>query len=228
MMPISVALQVPETYPLLSPFGAFRVFKVKLTEIPLSWEERGWYLWVCFVPCTWRVKQGGGFPSRLCLLPRSQPMTCRVQALGRAVSQLRRCPEQTAPEPPCWGQEVCVPLLGGSSILLRMLPKKRHHVPPHHTAKCPLRVPLPCALTSLPSMHSPPARAHLQALVWLPVLSGEAGGEGQQAGASWWLCKTTQLQCWKDVLQGEDKVRSVLRVSPATGQGSPVVGVPRE
>lgn len=106
-------------------------------------------------------------------------------------------------------------------------PKEEDHVPPHHTANCPLRAPLPCVLTSLPSMHSPPARAHLQVLVWLPVLSGEAGGR-QQAGASSWLCETAQFQCWKDGLQGEDKVQSVLRVSSAKGQHSPVVGVPRQ
>lgn len=84
---------------------------------------------------------------------------------------------------------------------------------PHVTQQTVLQgLHCPDVLISLPSRHSPPARAHLQVLVWLPVLSGEAGGEEQQAGASSWLCETTQFQCWQDVLQGEDKVQSVLRV----------------
>lgn len=103
--------------------------------------------------------------------------------------------------------------------------QRRGTMAPHGTQQTVLRG-LHCpdglnVLTSLPSMHSPPARAHLQVLVWLPVLSGEAGGEGQQAGASSWLCESRQFQCRKDVLQGEDEVQSVLRVSIHAWGASP-------
>lgn len=59
---ISTAPKVSETYPFLSPFGAFAVFKLELIQRPLPWEERGWYLWICFSPRYQEAHAGTGFP----------------------------------------------------------------------------------------------------------------------------------------------------------------------
>lgn len=56
--------------------------------------------------------QGRGSSSRLCLLPRSEPAGRRVTRW--AVTSLRMCLEQVAPDPPCWGQAQAPAPLGSA------------------------------------------------------------------------------------------------------------------
>lgn len=195
---------------LLFPFGAFTVFKLCPGRSEAG--APGFALSPHQQRCT-----GRGVPSCLCLLLRLKPMGRRVTIPEPGCVETEDVPKAsgtraTVLEPglgSCshgqhWG--VWVPLLGGSSLLLGMPPKKKHQASPPQAESCPK-----CSCFSL-LWQFPPAGAHLQVLVWLPASSGEAGGEGQRAGASSWFCKTTRFQGWGELLQGEDNVQSVLRV----------------
>jgi len=127
---------------------------------------------------------------------------------------LRMGPEQVAPDPPRWGWAQAPAPLGsagshswGDPPSSQGCPRRSCIRSPHLKQQPTLQGHrCPDTLASLSSRQFPPARAHLQVLVWLPALSGEAGGEGQRAGASSWLCETTRLQGWGDSLRGEDDV----------------------
>lgn len=117
---------------LLSPFGTFTVFKLCPGRSEAG--APGFALSPHQQRCT-----GRGFPSHLCLLPRLKPMGRRVTTPELGCVKAEDVPRvsgtrATILEPglgsrsPGQHRRVWVPLLGGSSILLGMPPKKKHQV----------------------------------------------------------------------------------------------------
>lgn len=177
------------------------------------------------------TRAGRGFPSCLCLLLRSEPAETSPE-LGCVKAE--DVPEASGTRPTMLGPGSAPAPLGsaqkfgshawGDPPSSCGCPQRRSIRSPHLKQQAILQgLHCPDRLTSLSSRQFPPARAHLQVLVWLPASSGEAGGEGQRAGASSWLCETTWLWGWGDSLWGQDDVAT----SAEGGLSSPAVGVPR-
>ena len=95
--------------------------------------------------------QGEGFPSCLCLLPRSGPMGRRVTSPELGCVNAEDGPRASGTRPTALGLgsgsrspgQRRVPQLGGSSILTGMPPKELHQVPPPQAATHPPRASLP-------------------------------------------------------------------------------------